>query len=306
MGAEYPRLGTRAIARRLRARSGTLPCACRMQGTLRSGTASGALAATRWPTMMSTTCPRSASTGAPSNASGEQTVDLLLASDVPLIAEAVATALTSRGLRTTVLDWPRGDRAALQQQLAPGAADLAVLLYDVDMSVRMAKATALLRMWSGPWLVLSGTAADPRWGGLKVAGVSAVRPSGVSLADVESLVRLLAAGGEDPAAAALSDQVDAWRTLQARHGQLQRRLDSLAPRQLQVLGLLRQGVQVDGIANRLGLSEATVRSQVQSVLRKLGVRSQLAAVAVLHAIEEHGVSWGAAPDQRIGDSHSTS
>ncbi len=229
--------------------------------------------------------PQDASAGSPSRGAGEPTLDVLLACDLQLIAEAVAAALSSRDFHTTVLDWPHGSLASLQRELRTARAHVAVLLYDVDMSIRMATAHALLRAWSGPWLVLTGAASGPAWGGLRIAGASAVRPSDIPLAEVESLIRRLARGGADPAAAGMVRQVAAWQDIQARHGQLQRRLDSLTPRQLQVLTLLHQGVQVEEIARRLGLSEGTVRSQVQAVLRKLGVRAQLAAVAMLHAIE---------------------
>ena len=232
-----------------------------------------------------TSAPLSVSAGSPPLAGVEPPVAVVIASDLRLVAEAVAAALSSRGLRVTVLAWARGLRGEpVPRQLESAAVDVAVLLYDVDMSLRMTEASALIRSWSGPWLVLTGTSPGPAWGGLRIAGAAAVRPSDLPLAEVEALIRRLAAGEPDPEAAALQEHVLSWRAVQAQHGELQRRLDSLAPRELQVLMLLQEGVRVQGIARRLGLSETTVRSQVRAVLRKLGVRSQLRAVAMLHAI----------------------
>lgn len=236
-----------------------------------------------------TSAPLSVSAGSPPPAEPSPPVAVVIASDLRLVAEAVAAALLSRGLRVAVLAWPRRPRVeAVQRQLEAATADVAVLLYDVDMSLRMTEARALIRSWSGPWLVLTGTSPGPAWGGLRIAGAAAVRPSDLPLAAVEALIRRLAAGEPDPESVAAEGQVESWRAVQAQHGELQRRLDSLTPRELQVLTMLREGVRVQEIARRLGLSETTVRSQVRAVLRKLGVRSQLRAVAMLHSIARSG------------------
>lgn len=57
---------------------------------------------------------------------------------------------------------------------------------------------------------------------------------------------------------------------------------SLTIREAQVLGALVEGKSADEIAQAEVVSVATVRSHIQSVLRKLGVNSQLAAVALAH------------------------
>ncbi|HWJ60793.1 MAG TPA: response regulator transcription factor [Acidimicrobiales bacterium] len=54
----------------------------------------------------------------------------------------------------------------------------------------------------------------------------------------------------------------------------------LTPRELEVLGCLADGDSTVRIGNRLGMSAATVRSHVQSVLWKLGVHNRSGAVAV--------------------------
>lgn len=55
--------------------------------------------------------------------------------------------------------------------------------------------------------------------------------------------------------------------------------DALTPREQHVLAELMAGKQVRDIASESVVSVATVRSQVRSVLTKLGVRSQVAAVS---------------------------
>ena len=74
-----------------------------------------------------------------------------------------------------------------------------------------------------------------------------------------------------------------WHRLEAEQADLAERIATMTPREREVLGYLYAGTPVRSIARRLHLSEATVRSQVQRVLRKLEVRTQLAAVAALSA-----------------------
>jgi DNA-binding CsgD family transcriptional regulator len=65
---------------------------------------------------------------------------------------------------------------------------------------------------------------------------------------------------------------------------LRERAGSLTPREREVLLLLYSGEPVSRIAALFDVSPATVRSQVKSVLRKLEVNSQLAAVAAVRAL----------------------
>ena len=58
------------------------------------------------------------------------------------------------------------------------------------------------------------------------------------------------------------------------------RLDVLTPREREVLQLLTEGLDGAAIANRLYLSQATVRNHIQHILAKLGVHSRVEAVAL--------------------------
>jgi PAS domain S-box-containing protein len=57
---------------------------------------------------------------------------------------------------------------------------------------------------------------------------------------------------------------------------------TLTPRQSEVLRLLEHGYSTEEIAAELQLSRETVRNHVRGVLRSLGVKSRLEAVAVAH------------------------
>ena len=61
--------------------------------------------------------------------------------------------------------------------------------------------------------------------------------------------------------------------------QRQTLLESLTPREKQILALMADGADNRTVAERLHISYATVRSHVRSILAKLGARSRLDAVA---------------------------
>jgi len=215
-----------------------------------------------------------------------QPVQVAIASDLSLIAEAVGAALASRRIEVSLLQWPRVSKDdPIHRQLARIEPDVALLIFDVDMSIRMAQAAGLIRERDVPWVVLTSVDAGAPWGGLRAAGASSVRPSVTGLDEIERLILLLSQGGVAPCAEELEVHLDAWRATQERVSGLQERLNRLTPRELEVLDLLRGGLAVRSIASRLGLSESTVRSQVRAVLHKLDVRSQLAAVALLRATD---------------------
>lgn len=65
------------------------------------------------------------------------------------------------------------------------------------------------------------------------------------------------------------------------HAGIQRLVESLTPRQHECLELLAEGKGTVAIAHELGVSVMTVRSHVQAVLGKLGVRSRLEAASIM-------------------------
>ncbi len=108
-------------------------------------------------------------------------------------------------------------------------------------------------------------------------------------AEPEALVRAvldLAAGGAvlDPRITArlLPRMREAGRIRDNPH------LDLLSAREKQVLNLLASGKSNSTIAAGLGLSEATVKSYVSTVLTKLGVENRVQAALVAHQV---GGTW---------------
>ncbi len=76
----------------------------------------------------------------------------------------------------------------------------------------------------------------------------------------------------------------AWHEQRRETQGIQERFGQLTSREAQVLGHLMLGHTVHDIATMSVVSEATVRTQVKSILAKLHVSSQLAAVGLAHQI----------------------
>jgi DNA-binding NarL/FixJ family response regulator len=77
---------------------------------------------------------------------------------------------------------------------------------------------------------------------------------------------------------------DLGRSRMAEQRELRRRLSELTSREHEVLAALSEGRKADEIAEQFYISVGTVRSHIHSILTKLGVSSQLAAVALVRPL----------------------
>lgn len=202
-----------------------------------------------------------------------------------LIAQAVSTALRSRGI--TVEDATRrGHR---------DPADHAAILVVIDDLVAPAdvrRVMALVRSATRPVLVLTSRERGHYWGALVAAGATSVMPAAASLDELVSGLTTLDQGGRLLSWSECEELVALWDDFVGRQREVVVRLKALTPRECVVLDGLRGGATVSEISAELGVRDATVRSHVRSILRKLGVRSQLAAVALARGLESPLVVGG--------------
>ena len=211
-----------------------------------------------------------------------------VASDQALVAEAISAALRDREFGTVVLRWPMGMRAGARARARPlegERLDVALMISDLNRADRMRGALQLLGLVSVPWVVLTGAPRSPIWGALLENGAYVVAPDSTTLTGVVDLLDAAAHGEPAMRETERHELTAEWHSLRAQQEDLAARVASMSPRETQVLEFLHAGTPVREIAEELDVSEATVRSQVKQVLRKLDVRSQLAAVAAFESAQ---------------------
>ena len=154
-----------------------------------------------------------------------------------------------------------------------------LLVTDLDDLAQLFQVIRMMGVLPVPWLVLTPLPPGPAWGALLDAGAAEVLPASTSLDDLSARVVARNIGAFETQHAKREKLVLAWRRISDDQRMLHRRLAQLTAREMEVLQELQQGHSVRVIAARAGVSEGTVRTQVKSLLKKLGVNSQLQAVA---------------------------
>jgi DNA-binding NarL/FixJ family response regulator len=205
-----------------------------------------------------------------------------VASDRSLVAEAVGAALAGSNVSVVRIPWP-GDRREPGPvwSLDSPPPSVGLLLCDLEAStVRTAR--WLVSRYPTRWLLLTDAPHGLLWGAMLEVGVAGILPSSTTIADLLDAIAALGNGVSGTLTPADRDElVEAWRRDQAERADARARMHSLTRRELEVLRLLHHGRTVRQIAELHDVAPSTVRSQVRSVLRKLGVSSQLAAAALL-------------------------
>jgi RNA polymerase sigma factor (sigma-70 family) len=211
---------------------------------------------------------------------------VVVVSDQSLVTESVRAALRERGLETSTLTWPSETTLTLPTAGPGQGLDAGLMISDLDRTPRLRVATQLLGGIRIPWLVLTGAPRGPMWGAALQAGARAVIANSTSLDSLLTMFDLVARGDDLMQTDEHDELVETWEAVRREHFRLQAQVDSLTPRERQVLLLLYDGESVHRIAALLEITPATVRSQVKAVLRKLEVNSQLAAVAAVGHLME--------------------
>ena len=207
-------------------------------------------------------------------------VRILIVEDHALFAESLELALTMEGYDVRRLPVPESASSpsvllATVVRLRPR-----IVLLDLDLGsfgdgVRLIAPIAR----SGAHVVVVTASADKsRWGECLRYGARKVLTKTRPLNEILSTVRRLNQG------LPVMDRDEREELLQLWHQELRNRLQRLTPREREVLGHLTEGHTVRDIARLSVVSEATVRTQVKSILAKLEVSSQLAAVGIAHAV----------------------
>jgi two-component system nitrate/nitrite response regulator NarL len=213
-----------------------------------------------------------------------------LVEDHDMFAETLDIALTIH--RHDVVRVPLPDRAcSVESLVAPVLAvrpDVALLDLDLGIPGSATRIVEPLTQAKVAVVVITGSTELARWGECLHRGARRVMPKTVPLQDVVSTLRRIDTGLPVIARERREALISVWRREEAAQRLARERLESLTNREQAILGHLVSGRQVRDIARADVVSEATVRSQVKSILMKLGVASQLAAVGLAHRIDWRG------------------
>ena len=206
---------------------------------------------------------------------------IVVASGLSLVGETVRAALSSRGYDCPGVSWP------VRRVLS---ADGGLLIFDPVSEAQLAEVRNLVGRSDCAWLLLSGAPPGPFWGAALRAGVVGVIPDSSNLAEVDAALRLVLAGEPLHDLRRRAQWISEWHALQARRSAVARQAATLTPRERAVTRLMCRGEGVREMSEKLEVSEATVRSHVKAVLRKLRVSSQLDAVATVALLPEGSAS----------------
>ena len=108
------------------------------------------------------------------------------------------------------------------------------------------------------------------------------RPPALPAERLFDAVRVIAAGDALLAPAITRRLIAEFARLRPRRELRAEKLSVLTPREKEILGLLAEGLSNSEIAERLVLSDETVKTHVSHVLRKLGLRDRAQAVVVAY------------------------
>ena len=204
---------------------------------------------------------------------------LLLVEDHQLLAGTLAMALGAQGLDVQTAAGPSPEEVVEQARaLAP-----VLVLLDLDLGPPLGNGLELIEPLIGAGatvVVVTGVTDRALLGRCLQAGAGGVISKATEFERLVEAVRGAAEGrpilGDDERQALL----DEARTRRRADDERLAPFRALSPREQAVLAGLLAGDSAEAIAHRSYVSLATVRSQIRAILLKLGVNSQLAAVAL--------------------------
>jgi two-component system nitrate/nitrite response regulator NarL len=211
---------------------------------------------------------------------------VLIVEDHRLFAEAVDLALTIEGYHVRRIEVPADPGLLGALVAAIVKQQPLVVLLDLDLG-RFGDGVRLIEpiTRSGANVIVV-TASDDRarWGDSVRLGARKVLSKSQPLYDIIATVRRIVAGLPVMDREERDELVSEWARMREELQDVRERLEQLTNRESVVLGHLMKGRAVRQIAGLSTVSEATVRTQVKSILAKLEVSSQLAAVGMAHEI----------------------
>jgi DNA-binding NarL/FixJ family response regulator len=207
---------------------------------------------------------------------------VLIVDDHELLAESLRLALTAEGYDVVVPGVSPMEVYAAAQATTPD-----VVLLDLDLGDEGGDGSVLveaLAVGGARVVVVSGTPDRLRVAACLESGACGYISKAASL---DLLLEAVRAAGEGRTVMPEAQRLDLLAELRRVRVERQRELapfEDLTDRERFVLAQVLDGRSAADIATSAYVSEATVRSQIRAVLQKLGVHSQLAAVAAARRV----------------------
>lgn len=209
---------------------------------------------------------------------------VLIVDDHDMFAESLLLALDVAGFRVQ-----RAPSLDPEVVLATGA-DVDVVLLDLQFDRDGTTSLPLvdpLRAAGATIVMVTGVDEPSRLGECLEAGACSVVNKSEPLEMLIHATREAAAGRSVNPGATRAALLQALREQRAEFGLRTERLARLTPAESEVLLALCEGLNAEAIAERRVVSIRTVRSQIESILTKLDVGSQIGAVAIANR-----AGWG--------------
>lgn len=211
---------------------------------------------------------------------------ILIVEDHMLFAESLELVLSVEGydVRRMAVPESSGSPGALLSSLV--RLHPRIVLLDLDLG-RFGDGVRLVAPLAKAGINVVVVTASPdkgRWGEAIRYGARAVLSKAQPLSNILAAVRRINEGLPVMTYEEREDLLRTWHEQRSEIQELLGRLALLTARESQVLGSLMRGRTVHDIAVASVVSEATVRTQVKSILSKLSVSSQLAAVGLANQV----------------------
>jgi two-component system nitrate/nitrite response regulator NarL len=231
------------------------------------------------------------------NTTARSSSRVVIVEDHQLFAESLELVLSTEAYDVRRVPLPEGGGSLATLRTKVLATRARIVLLDLDLG-ELGDGAVLVAPLARAGLnvvVLTASTDRARWGGCVRAGARKVIPKCGPLQETLSVVRRLHQGLPVMGTEELQDLLRAWHLERAVTEEKRERLARLTPREGQVLRQLMAGLTVREIARNSVVSDATVRTQVKSILAKLEVSCQLAAVGVAHQLGWQPALAGSAP-----------
>jgi DNA-binding NarL/FixJ family response regulator len=208
-----------------------------------------------------------------------QPLTVMIVDDHTLLVDSLSTVLSMQGVSTVRPEL--SSAAAVHEGARATSPDLVLL--DLDLGGAIGAGEDLIDQLTADGhrvVVVSGSRDAARLGSCLARGAHGVLSKALPVAALVDHVMTAARGEPVMAESQRLQLIAAHRSSVSRERDRKALFNLLSEREKAVLGALVEGDSVGRIAASAVVSEATVRTQVRSILAKLGVNTQLEAVAI--------------------------